>query len=299
MISLRRLPQYLDLKRNFIIVMLSGSVLLLFMFTIYPFIYNMYTSLTNYFLLSKEEQVFVGLRNYLQVLQDPDFWAAQKISLYYVVGAVTVEVVLGFFVAYLLNEEDTLRNLFLAIILLPLAATPVAISFVWRIMFNADMGVFNYLLGLVGLPSSKWAAGTSTALPSLILVDIWQWTPFVILILLAGLMSLPGELFEAAEVDGATRMQVLRYVTIPLLKPAIVVVTLLRLLDAIKVFDTIYVITGGGPVNKTQTLNVYTYLQAFKYFKMGYAATLAVMMLVILTIVATILVRSANIGDVL
>jgi multiple sugar transport system permease protein len=155
-------------------------------------------------------------------------------------------------------------------------ATPVAIAMVWLLMYEPTAGIINFVLRSLQFPTPLWIAGTDSVIPALALVDIWEWTPMVVLITLAGLASLPSDPFEAASIDGASTLQTVRLITLPLLVPTIVVATLLRLIDALKTFDIIYTMTGGGPGFSSETLNVFSYQQAFQYFSFGYASSVLV-----------------------
>jgi multiple sugar transport system permease protein len=180
-----------------------------------------------------------------------------------------------------------LRGLFV----LPMMATPVAIALVWTMMFHPQQGVLNYLLSLLGIGPSEWVYSPRLAIPCLVMVDIWQWTPLVMLIVLGGLASLPTDPFEAAHMEGATRWQTLRHVTLPLLLPFILVAAVVRLIDALKTFDTIYVITQGGPGTASETINLYLYLQAFSFFQIGKASAVVVVFFLLVIALSWLLFR--------
>lgn len=279
----------------FITFMLGPSVLALAALTLFPFLSNLYNSLFEYALTSPNERPFIGLGNYIEIfLHDAAFRHSFMVSLYFTVGAVLVELLLGLFIASLLNREFLARNVFLTLFILPMAATPIAITFVWRIMFSPSLGIINYLLSLIGLPASNWVADSRIVIPSLIMVDAWQWTPFMILIMLAGLMSLPHEPMEAAAIDGANRWQSFRYITLPLLEPFIMLGLLFRTIDAFKTFDLIFVLTTGGPGNASETLNIYTFRTGFQFLHMGYASALAIIMLVLIIVVSQVLLKRSR-----
>jgi multiple sugar transport system permease protein len=161
--------------------------------------------------------------------------------------------------------------------------TPVVIGLIWKYMFNPENGIINYLLHFLKIEGPIWLGEPKPAPLAVIIVDIWQWTPFVFLLLISGLGSLPQEVYEAARVDGANQMQVLRFITIPLLMPFMLVALLIRFIDSFKIFDTIFVMTRGGPANATETLSIYTYKVGLNFFNMGYAATLSYVILIIIT----------------
>jgi multiple sugar transport system permease protein len=160
---------------------------------------------------------------------------------------------------------------------------------VWTMMFHPQIGVLNYLLTLVGLPKQLWVYAADTVIPSLVLVEVWQWTPLVMLIVLGGLASLPADAYESATIDGASRWQMWRYITFPLILPFLMIAVILRTIDALKSFDIIYVITQGGPGTASETINLYLFLQAFSFFRIGHASAVVVVFFVIIVLLAMLL----------
>lgn len=252
------------------------ALLFLFLLMVFPILYTVWTSLTGWDLGTGHPATFIGGGNYATLLGDERFRAAIGRTFYFTALAVGVEVTLGVTIALILHKEFRGRRFVTSILLLPMMATPVAIAMVWLLMYEPTAGVINYLLRSAHLPTPLWIAGTESVIPALALVDIWEWTPMVVLITLAGLASLPSDPFEAAAIDGASTMQTIRRITLPLLMPAIIVATLLRSIDALKTFDIIYTMTGGGPGFSSETLNVFTYQQAFQYFSFGYAGSVLI-----------------------
>jgi multiple sugar transport system permease protein len=243
---------------------------------VFPILYTVRNSLTGWSLGTGTPPTFIGLRNYVALFGDQRFLAAIARTFYFTAIAVAAEGVLGVGIALLLNRTFRGKNLVSAIFLLPMMATPVAIAMVWLLIFEPTVGVANAILHKVSLPGVLWIAGPGSVIPSLALVDIWEWTPMIALITMAGLAGLPGDPFEAARVDGASSWQVLWHVTLPLLRPTITVAVLLRMIDALKTFDIIYTMTGGGPGFSSETLNIYAYQQAFSYYNFGYASSVLV-----------------------
>jgi multiple sugar transport system permease protein len=243
---------------------------------VFPILYTVRNSLTGWSLGTGTPPTFIGLRNYVALFGDQRFLAAIARTFYFTAIAVAAEGVLGVGIALLLNRTFRGKNLVSAIFLLPMMATPVAIAMVWLLIFEPTVGVANAILHKVSLPGVPWIAGPSSVIPSLALVDIWEWTPMIALIAMAGLAGLPGDPFEAARVDGASSWQVLWHVTLPLLRPTITVAVLLRMIDALKTFDIIYTMTGGGPGFGSETLNIYAYQQAFNYYNFGYVSSVLV-----------------------
>jgi multiple sugar transport system permease protein len=210
----------------------------------------------------------------LMVLKDPRFIAAFGRTFYFTTGAVLLEAVLGTAIALVLHREFTGKNTVKFILLLPLVSTPVAIGIVWNLFYDPTIGFLNYCLSLLGLPQSGWVTEATTVLPSLILVDVWQWTPMIALIVLAGLAGLSSEPYESAKVDGANSLQVLWYITFPMLMPTILTGIVLRAVDALKTFDIIYAMTGGGPGYASETINIMAFKFSFEYFDLGSASAI-------------------------
>jgi multiple sugar transport system permease protein len=182
-----------------------------------------------------------------------------------------------------------MRGVLRAIFIMPMMATPVAIALVWTMMFHPQLGVLNYLLTSVGLPPSLWVYSPTTVIPALVLVEVWHWTPLVMLIVLGGLASLPTEPYESALIDGASAWQMFRHITLPLVMPFIMVAVIIRAIDALKTFDTIFVITQGGPGTASETINIFLYLQAFAFYDIGYASAVVVVFFVIIVVFSLIL----------
>ncbi len=264
------------LERNARWVLPFPAMMFIVVMMLFPIIYTLKNSLTDMNLASGSASSFVGLANYGELLRDPRFLQSVGRTFYFTVLAVGVEIVVGVAIALVLHREGRGKNLVNAIFLLPMMATPVAIAMVWLLMFEPTIGIANYVLHVFHLPPGLWIAGSGSVIPSLALVDIWEWTPMVTLITLAGLSGLPGDVYEAARVDGANPWQQLWRITLPLLRPTIVVAGLLRFIDGFKTFDIIYTMTGGGPNYASETLNIYIYEQAFNYYNFGYASSMLV-----------------------
>ena len=267
------------IERNISWLFPLPAALFILSMMVFPVVYTFWVSLTDWSMTSSDVVKFVGLKNYIDLLSDPRFFNSVKLTLYFTVLAVGVETVLGVAIALLLNRDFKGKNLVKGILLLPMVATPVAIGLAWTLFYEPTIGLGNYALGLLGMEPSRWLASNTAVIPSLAIVDIWEWTPMVTLIVLAGLASLPNEPYEAAMVDGATPWQVLRYITLPLLTPTIMIAVILRGIDAFKTFDIIYTMTAGGPGFASETLNIYAYNLAFGYFKFGAASSALVALL--------------------
>lgn len=268
------------------------AILALFLVGIFPFFYAIYISVHSMNLLNSTSDHMVGLQNFARLAQDSRAWHSLLVTAIYTVCSVVVETILGLAISVLLNRSFPGRTTVRALLLIPIVMTPVVVGLLWRIFYDPNAGIINYMLGLVGLGSHHdWLGNISTALGALIVTDVWQWTPFMILIITAGMDALPIEPFEAASIDGASRWQAFQYITLPLLRSTILVAVILRTIDSLKTFDTIYVMTEGGPGLATETANLYAYLQGFTYFNVSYATAFAFVFTVILSITCTIFVR--------
>lgn len=259
------------------------AILVMAVLFAYPLIQLFWTSFTDTTLSSVENAKFVGFANYIRAFtQDAHFWNAFLMTLYYAVGSTVGQLTLGLALALFINKKFKGEALFRMLIMFPLIATPVAMSLIWSLLMNPMMGHLNYYISLLGLKPSLWAADTKTVMPTLIGLEIWHHAPMAMLVLLAGLRSLPNEPFEAALVDGASRWYTFFHITLPLLRPYIFLLLLIRLIHSLKVFDKIFVISGGGPNRASETLNIMIYQQAFGSMDYGYASVLSVIMLLII-----------------
>lgn len=269
------------------------AVIAMICMCIFPVIVLFYNSFTNYSLIRPTTN-FIGFANYVELFSSYKFYDACVITLKYVAIAVACEMVLGFIFALLFQVRFPIKKIARTVIVLPMVATPIAMCYLWSFMFNPKMGILNYLLSLVGIPAQLWAADPSTALASILMIDIWMQTPFVFLIFSSGMSALAQDYFEAALVDGASFWQMLRNILFPLIKPIITIVLMFRLIDAFKVFDLIFTITAGGPGRATTTLNILIYLNAFDYNRMGYASALAVIMWMFIMMLSVVLVKKGG-----
>src|SRR4051812_31305750 len=235
------------------------------------------------------ERSFVGLENYWKLAGDSRFLEAAWHTLYFTALAVILPVIFGILAAVVFHREFPLRGLLRTIFMMPMMATPVAIALVWTMVFHPQLGVLNYLLSLVGLPPQLWVFAPGTVIPSLVLVEVWQWTPLVMLIVLGGLAAIPIEPYESAEIDGANFWQMFRYITLPLITPFLFIAGMIRMIDAVKSFDIIFAITQGGPGSASETINLYLYSVAFVYYDLGYGSAIAVIFFVPIVLVAGLL----------
>ncbi len=274
---------------------IAPATIILMVIALYPFFYGLQLSLYRWEMGDLlQHKRFMGVLNYIRALTTPAFWDALGITIVYTVVSVAVEFGFGLGIALLLNSEFFGRSVVRSIAIVPLAVTPVVVGLVWRVLYNTDYGVINYYLHAVGLPTSNWIAGMSTALVSVIIVDIWQWTPFACLIMLAGLQTVPVDVLEASQIDGASAVQRFRFITLSFLRIPILVVLLFRSIDTFKVFDNIYALTMGGPGSATETLSMHIYIQGFRNRHMGYASAMGIIFLILVTVVCQLFIKFIN-----
>ena len=236
------------------------------------------------------EQHFVGLANYQRLLSDARFLDSMVRTLVYTALSVIAPLLLGTAAALLFNTKLPARGLLRGIFVMPMMATPVAIALVWTMMFHPQLGILNYLLSLVGIEPQEWVFHPASVIPSLVLVETWQWTPLVMLIVLGGLASLPSEPYESASLDGANGWQQFRFITFPMIIPFLLIATMIRTIDALKSFDIIYAITQGGPGTASETINLYLYSVAFTYYDIGYGSAIAVVFFILIIALSLILI---------
>jgi len=229
---------------------------------------------------------YVGLENYRVVFADAAFWQAGWVTVKFTVVAVGLQMILGIGIAFLLHGATFAKGLTRSLLILPLATSAAVTGLFWRYLYDTQFGVMNWMLGNLGLPEPNWLGDYTIALWSVVLFDIWQWTPFVALIALAGLQALPKEPFEAAELDGASRWRVLTTLTFPLLKPVLFLVLVLRTIDCVRLYDAVAVLTRGGPGTATETMTFYLYRTGLKLFRMDYASTMAIFFLYVMLVAA-------------
>lgn len=254
-----------------------------------PVAYSLYLSFHQWKLATFKQGVpFVGLDNYLKAIGDDGFWHSLQLTLGFMVVALSIEIVLGIALAVLLDQAFKGRRTVLILLLLPMFVTNVVIGLIWRILLSYDFGVINWLLSLLGLPKVAWLGDPGLALWSLVIVDVWNTTAFVALLVLAGLAAVPDEPRQAARVDGASSWQTFRLITLPLLRPVIFVAVVWRTIDLFRIFDVVYSLTGGGPYNATETISLYAYNQGFASFNLGFASAISYLIILSLAIVLAI-----------
>jgi len=271
---------------------IGPAFLALIVILIYPLGYSFWLSFHEWTLRGFKKGVpFVGLQNYLDLFSNPDFVNSLRITFTFVIAAIAIELVIGMGLALLLNHDLKGKGFIRSMILLPMMCTNVVIGLTFRLLYNYDLGLINYYLSQLGFARVEWLSNPSVAMPAVIIVDVWNTTSFVALLLLAGLQSLPDEPFEAAMIDGANSWQSFTYLTLPLLRQTILVVLLWRLIDTFRIFDVIYLLTAGGPARATETVSIYVYRYGFQSFNLGFASAAAYIMIFIMLGVAVLLAR--------
>lgn len=284
-----QLSDWIDRRLAFLFSLPTGVFLL--GLVAFPVGLVLWTSLTDWYLYTPERRRFVGLVNYLTLWRDPRWPSAIWHTFYFAGASVTLQLGLGLAIALLFNRQLTGKTIYRSVFLLPTIAMPTAISLVWKVFFDNTYGILNHTLGLLGLGPVEWVSSPQWAIPSLVLVSVWQHTPFMTLLLLAGLQSLSTDPYEAARIDGASAWQLFRHITLPLLRAHIAVALILRSIFAVKEFDIILAITGGGPEFESETMNLNIYLNAFDYGYTAQAAARGVVFFALILAIQVALVR--------
>ena len=277
-------------KRRSAFLLIAPAVIVLMAINLFPFFYALYMSFHTWSLGKPAPPRYVGWFNYEDAFQDDRFINAVLVSLKFVALAVAIEFLLGFLLAFVFSAKVHGLGILRRIGILPMMVMPVATGLVWFYIFNQNYGMANFLVGLLGLDSQPWLTDTGLALLAVVVADVWQWTPFVMLVAFAALQSLPEYVFEAARMDGLSVWQIFWRVTVPLLRPIAVIIVLIRLVDALRMFELVFMMTKGGPAGTTEILPYYIYVTAFQLLDVGYAAALAVLMLVLVNILAVLFI---------
>ena len=282
--------------RSLAFLLLAPAIAVLLALSIYPLIYAVNVSLH----VESATGSRLSFANFGRLASDAFFLAALAHTLVYSFAALTIEFLLGLALALLLNSRLRGRTVFRALLLVPMMLPAVVVGVIWRLLLNPNYGPVNSALRSLRIDTAvlTWTASPKLAMFSVIVVDCWQWTPFMFLVLLAGLQAIPLEPYEAALIDGSSRWQTFRHITLPLLKPAILIALLLRTMDLLRVFDQIFILTEGGPGFATETLSLYIYRTAFRFFDFGYAAALSFVLLAITNVISMMYIRLLQSRDV-
>lgn len=275
------------------------TMALLIVMNIFPLLWSLVLSFSKYSAIGSKSPDFIGTRNYTKILSDPNVWKYFTTTAYFVVLAVSAQFVIGFGLALLLNREFKGKGLVTTLILIPMMLSPVVVGLFWRFILDPSWGLMNYLLSLLPGFSSKarnimWLTKPGMAVFSLVIIDTWMWSPFMMLLSLAGLSAIPKYLYEAAEIDRASTWFKFRHITFPLVAPLLLIALLFRTMDAFKLFDLVYIVTEGGPGTATETVSMNLYRQAFRNWNTGESCALAYVLLIIIIALSNIYIKYLN-----
>lgn len=285
-------------ERVISVLFLAPAVLFLLITWVYPLLNSLWLSFHSWnMMIPFSQPVWVGVQNYARLIYDPAFINSIKITLIYVAAAVAIEFVLGMGLALLATSGVHAMGPIRTVLLFPLMMTPVVAGILWRSLFHSTYGVINHVIGLLGIPPQTWLGDPSQALAAVIMVEIWQQLPVVTFVLAAGIQSLPVDLYKAAAVDGASRWQMFRMITLPLLRPVIIVVLMLRIMDAFKVFDIVFMLTYGGPGQTTEVLSLLIYKTGLKFFQIGQASAMSWIFLLFIFVISFFFIRELQRGE--
>jgi multiple sugar transport system permease protein len=266
------------------IAFMSPAVVILIILTVVPVLLLFTFSATSWTLLRQGSFQFFGFGNFRRLAAAPRAVNSIKVSFYYIIVNTAIQMFIGFIIAYLLYKAKKGTRLLRPVLLVPMLIPPVVVGLSWRVLFTPDLGGINYLLELIRIQAPDWLSYPATAIIAVTIASVWQWTPFVMLVLLAGLESLPTDSIEAAVIDGASQLQLIRMVIIPLMQPVIMVTVILRIIEALGILPVIYMMTGGGPAQATESINVYAYEVGFSFLDISYASSLLVVFVFIVLI---------------
>lgn len=284
--------RWLRQERAFAWTLIAPCLLFLLLVGLYPTIYVFALSFSRFRPGAPLE--FVGLHNFIRALQSPRFWHGLYVTGWFAIFSVGVQLLFGFVMALSLQAvHPRVRKLMTTLFLVPFMITPAVVAILWKLIYHPTFGPLNYTLSLFGAKGQEWVS-SNWALPALVVADVWQWTPFMTILLLAGLQSLSREIFEAAYVDGATAWRAFVDMTMPLMRPFIFLAIFLRFIDAFKLFDLVFIVSRGGPGDLTESISYFTYVIGFKYFDLGLAAALSVLQLIIIIIMGKFLLTQLS-----
>lgn len=273
-------------------IFLAPALIFLAITALFPLLYSLYLSFFKLKLnLPDQVPAFVGLENYIRIFTDKMLQVSTLNTLFFAVVSVALELVLGLMVAMVICSDKRWARIVTAIFMIPMIMAPVAVGTLWRMMLDATTGVVNYFLSFFGIPTIQWLSNPKMAMVSVLLVNVWQLTPWVTVICAAGLKALPSDCIQAALVDGASPGQIFRRIVLPLIKPVLIIVLMIRFIDAFKVFDTVYVMTNGGPGTATEMLPNFIYKQGLKFYDAGYAAALAIVFVLVMTLISALFLK--------
>lgn len=290
-----RLERWVETHLRYL--MLAPAVLILAGLTLFPTFYMFTLSFQKFNPSVDVPNEWIGLGNFARLLTDEKFHNALGNTLFFTGAAVGIEFVLGLSFALLVDKYIRRLNFIKTILMLPMMLPPVAVAITWKLIYQPQFGVLNDFLFRLGLPTGVWTSGADSAMWAIIFVDIWEWTPFIFLMMLAGIASLPEEPYEAADLDGASAWQKFRDLTWPFLRPVVTIALLLRLMDALRLFDQVFILTRGGPASVTETLSLYIFRVALRFQDIGYAAAMSLFVLFSTIVLSTWFIRRMQMDD--
>ncbi len=282
--------------RRIVLWFILPTIILLIVMNIFPLIYSLYLSFTNYSVIADKPPQWIGIQNYTTLLSDKSFWTAFATTGRYALLTVVLQTVIGFGLALLLRNKFKGSGLVTTLILIPMMLSPIVVATFWKMIFNPSYGIFNYLLGYTDINTApEWLGDPNRVLWAVIIVDVWMWSPFVMLLCLAGLSAIPEYLYEAAAIDRAGAWFQFRRITLPQVMPLLLIAVLFRTIEAFKQFDLVYGLTGGGPGDLTETVSIRLYRLAFAgQLNTGLSSALAYIVLIIIIAVSNLYIRSLN-----
>ncbi len=273
------------------LLMMVPAVVIMVGVGIFPLLYSLRLIFMKWTMTTDPAPIWAGLTNIKRLFADARLGNSLVVTVQYTLGAVILELLIGMLLALLLARKTRFTNFARTFLLIPMMMTPVIVGMFWRFILNGDFGIAKYLLSLVGITAPVWTGSIAWAMPTVIAIDTWQWTPFVYLILLAGIQSLPVDVMEAAVVDGASPWHRFWLITLPMLMPFVFIAALLRFIDAFRAFDNVFILTGGGPADATNLASLYAYWQGLRFFDMAYASTISYVIVIIVLIASYVFIR--------
>ena len=285
------------IERHLRVLMLAPAMLILLALTLFPMIYMVTAAFQTISPNPDIPREFAGVANFARMPGDAEFLTSLRNTVIFTVSAVATEFLLGLGLALLFDKYIRRLNFLKTLLMMPMMLPPIAVAITWKLIYQPQFGVLNELMFRLGLPTQAWAGDVNLAMFSIIVADVWEWTPFIFLLMLAGLASLPQEPFEAAEIDGASAWRQFWDLTLPFLKPVIAIALLLRIMDAVRLFDLVFILTRGGPANATETLSLYIFKVAFTFVDIGYAAAISLFVLVVTIAFSTWFIQRMRLAD--
>jgi multiple sugar transport system permease protein len=267
------------------------AVLAMLFVAVFPLIYSLGTSLSLYMLNRPDLRSFYWFNNYREILLDPRIRSTLWVTIKFSAAALTLELIIGYTLAVCLTRIKHFRNIIISLLMVPMMISPIAVGLIWRLLLHPDLGIVNYVLDIIGIGGRPWLSLSSTALMTIVFIEVWQWTPFVMILIFAGLLSMPDEPFEAATIDGANSQQKFIFLTLPFLRNVLVLTAMLRLIDLIKTYDLVYILTRGGPGSSTETFAFYIYYLGFIKLNLGQSAAASFLFVIVVVIVTAFLLN--------